>query len=302
MLITTLYRISKTSLVSFWRNRWLSLAATLIMILTLITISFFMSLLVITGKTTESLKEKVDMSVYFNESTSNDQVFAIQNLLLSRSDIKKVDYVSKEKALALWRERNKDNEKIRDVISSTDNPLPRSLEIKTQNPEDLEKINTLLSNDDYHPLIKDISYRKNKDLISRIVSITDFIKLIGWTLSLVFVLIAILIIYNTIRLTIFARSEEIAIMKLVGGSDWYVRGPFIIEGIGYGLLGALSSSVIYYFFFRFSIPVAEKYLGLSDLNSSYLGINFWAVVGLQLLLGLALGILCSMAAIRKHLR
>jgi len=302
MLITTLYRISKTSLVSFWRNRWLSLAATLIMILTLITISFFMSLLVITGKTTESLKEKVDMSVYFNESTSNDQVFAIQNLLLSRSDIKKVDYVSKEKALALWRERNKDNEKIRDVISSTDNPLPRSLEIKTQNPEDLEKINTLLSNDDYHPLIKDISYRKNKDLINRLVNITDFIKIIGWTLSLVFVLIAILIIYNTIRLTIFARSEEIAIMKLVGGSDWYVRGPFIIEGIGYGLLGALSSSVIYYFFFRFSVPVAEKYLGLSDLNSSYLGINFWAVVGLQILLGLALGVLCSMTAIRKHLK
>ena len=302
MLITTLYRISKTSLVSFWRNRWLSLAATLIMILTLITISFFMSLLVITGKTTESLKEKVDVSVYFNESTSNDQVFAIQNLLLSRSDIKKVDYVSKEKALALWRERNKDNEKIRDVISSTDNPLPRSLEIKTQNPEDLEKINTLLSNDDYHPLIKDISYRKNKDLINRLVNITDFIKIIGWTLSLVFVLIAILIIYNTIRLTIFARSEEIAIMKLVGGSDWYVRGPFIIEGIGYGLLGALSSSVIYYFFFRFSVPVAEKYLGLSDLNSSYLGINFWAVVGLQILLGLALGVLCSMTAIRKHLK
>lgn len=272
------------------------------MVLTLITISFFLSLLVITGKTTESLKDKVDMSVYFNDSTSNDQVFAIQNLLLSRSDIKKVDYVSKEKALELWRQRNKDNEKIRDVISSSDNPLPRSIEIKTQNPEDLEKINTLLSSDDYKSLIKDISYRKNKDLINRLVNITNFIKLVGWTLSFVFVLIAVLIIYNTIRLTIFARAEEIAIMNLVGGSDWYVRGPFIIEGIGYGLLGAIVSSVIYYFFFKFSVPVAERYLGLTDINSSYLGISFWGIIGLQLLLGLTLGIICSVIAIRKHLK
>lgn len=301
MIFTTLYRISKTSLIALWRNRWLSLAATLIMILTLITISFFVSLMVITDKTTESLRDKVDMSVYFNESVSNDQIFAVQNILLARSDIKSVDYISKEKALTVWRTRNKDDEKIRDVISEVNNPLPRSLEIKTDKPENLEKINSLLSGNDYKPLVKEISYKKNRDLINRLVNITTFLKIFGWSLSFIFVLIAVLIIYNTIRLTIFARSSEIEIMKLVGASDWYVRGPFVIEGMAYGLLGALVSSIIYYFAFKLSVPTAERYLGLTNLNSHYLGISFIVIVVLQFLLGLLLGVFCSVFAIRKHL-
>ncbi|MCL5410550.1 MAG: ABC transporter permease [Patescibacteria group bacterium] len=290
------------SLVSFWRNRWLSLAATLIMVLTLITISFFVSLLLITNRTTESLRDKVDMSVYFNDDTSKDQITAIQNILLSRSDIKSVDYVSKEKALESWRNRNKDNDKIRDLISDTDNPLPRSLEIKTKKPEDLDKINTFLGSKDYQSLIKEISYKKNKDLVDRLVKITNFLKISGWAMSLVFVLISILVIYNTIRLTIFARCDEIAIMKLVGASDLYVRGPFVFEGIGYGVLGAIVSSLIFTFTFRLTVPAAESYLGLSNLNSNYLGISLVIIIGLQFLVGLVLGIFCSVLAIKKHLK
>lgn len=301
MFLTTFYRITKTSVISLWRNRWLSLAATLIMVLTLFTISVFVSLLVVTNKTTQALRDKVDMTVYFNETTTKDQIFSIQNILLTRSDIKNVDYISKEKALERWKIRNKDDEKIRDVISESDNPLPRSLEVKTQNPEDLEKINTYLNGNDYKPLIRDISYRKNKDLVNRLVSITSFIKLGGYTLSGVFVLIAILIIYNTIRLTIYARSEEIEIMKLVGGSDWYIRGPFILEGVSYGILGAIISSIIFYFAFKFTIPIAENYLGLTNLNSSYLGMNMALIVLMQALAGLLLGTFCSIIAVRKHL-
>jgi cell division transport system permease protein len=289
------------SLVSFWRNRWLSLAATLIMILTLITISFFVSLLLITNKTTQSLRDKVDMAVYFDDSTSKDQITAIQNILLSRGDIKSVDYISKEKALEVWRDRNADSN-IKDLISETDNPLPRSLEIKTVNPEDLEKINSFLSTKDYQPLIKEISYKKNKQLVDRLVKITNFIKIGGWGMSMLFVLIAILVIYNTIRLTIFARSDEIDIMKLVGASDLYVRGPFVLEGMGYGLIGALVSSIIFAFTFRLTVPVAENYLGLSNLNSNYLGINLLLIILLQFVVGLMLGVFCSILAIKKHLK
>ncbi len=301
MRLISLYRIGKTAFISFWRNRWLSLAATLIMILTLVTISFFVSLLFITSRTTETLRAKVDMSVYFEDSSSKDQIFAIQNLLLSRSDIKSVDYVSKEKALEVWKLRNKDNEKIRDIITETDNPLPRSLEIKTDNPEDLEQIDTMLGSAEYKPLIKEVSYKQNKDLINRLVKITSFIKLVGWNLSLIFVIISILIIYNTIRLTIYARQEEIEIMKLVGASDWYVRGPFIIEGMAYGTIAAIFSSILYYFVLKLSIPSAEQYLGLTDLSASYIGINTLFIIFMQLLIGVFLGVLCSIVAIRKHL-
>lgn len=289
-------------MISLWRNRWLSLAATLIMVLTLLTISIFVSLLFITNTTTEALREKVDMTVYFNDSTSKDQIFAIQNTLMTRSDIKNVKYISKEEALIVWQDRNSDDEKMRNIISADDNPLPRSLEVKTQNPEDLDNINTLLSANDYTPLIKNVSYRKNKDLIDRLVKITSFIKIAGWALSTIFVIIAILIIFNTIRLTIFARSEEIEIMKLVGASDWYVRGPFIVEGLAYGILGAILSSIVFYFAFKFTVPAAERYLGLSDMNSSYLGMNIVVLITLQVIVGLLLGGFCSMWAVKRHLK
>lgn len=301
MFLITFYRISKMSLISLWRNRWLSLAATFIMILTLVTISIFASLLIVINRTTETLRDKVDMTVYFNDTTSNDQIFAIQNILVSRSDVKSADYISKDKALERWQERNKDNEKIRDIISVTDNPLPRSLEIKTQDPEDLAKIYAYLQGDDYKPLIREISYQKNKNLIDRLVRITTFIKIGGYTLSLVFVLISILIIYNTIRLTIFARSDEIEIMKLVGASDWYVRGPFIIEGVSYGLLGGIVSALILSTALHFIVPFAENYLGASNLNSSYLGMNLALIIAMQFAAGMLLGVLCSVMAIKKHL-
>lgn len=301
MFFTTLFRITRTSILSFWRNRWLSLAATLIMVLTLFIISIFLSLVLITNKTTESLREKVDLIVYFNDSTTNDQIMSIQNVLRNRSGVKMVQYISKTEALDRWKDRNKDNEKIRDVINETDNPLPRSIEVKTQNPEDLEEIYTYLSSNEYKPLVSKISYQQNRTLIDRLIKMTKFVKISGWSLSVLFVLISILIIYNTIRLTIFARSEEISIMKLVGGSDWYVRGPFIIEGIGYGFVGAFISSIIFFFTYNITVPKAESYLGLTNINSNYLGMNLVILISIQFLIGILLGTFCSVLAIRKHL-
>lgn len=301
MNLITIYRISKTALVSFWRNLWLSLAATLIMTLTLVTIAVFVSLLVVTNKTTDNLRDKADLTVYFNDSATEDQVFAIQSILSSRQDVKEVKYISKSDALVKWRERT-EGEEIQAIVSESDNPLPRSLEVKTTAPEYLESVNQYLSSDDHKTIVREISYRENKALVDRLVKITSFIKIFGYSISLVFVLIAILIIYNTVRLTIFARSDEIEIMKLVGASDLYVRGPFVIEGIAYGLLGAIISSSIFYFLFRLFIPVAERYLEVSNVNSTYLGMNITIITLVQFAVGLILGGFCSVVAIRKHLK
>ena len=301
MFFTTLYRITKTSFVSFWRNRWLSLAATLIMVLTLFIISVFSTLLTISNKTTESLRDKVDLIAYFNDSASDDQIAAIKNVIKNRSDVKSVISVSKDEALARWKERNREDTKLRDAIDENENPLPRSLEIKTTDPEDLSIINDYLSSQEYKPIISKISYQKNKDLIDRLLRVTKVIKIAGWSLTCIFILISILIIYNTIRLTIFARSEEIEIMKLVGGSDWYVRGPFIIEGFSYGILGALISSLFYFFIFKTTIPTVENFLGLANMNSNYIGINMWLIILLQFFVGLILGTLCSVVAIKRYL-
>ena len=305
MTTISLYRIFKTSLISLWRNRWLSLAATLVMFLTLFSISFFASLLIVTNKTTDTLKSKVDMSVYFNDSASKDQIYALQNILLSRSDIKSADYISKEKALAVWQERYADNEKLRDAVSETDNPLPRSLGIKTNQPEDLEAINTFLNSSDYKPLIREVSYKNSKDLIDKMMKLTTMTRNIGWFISALFILISILIIYNTIRLTIYTRSEEIEIMKLVGASDLYIQGPFIADGAGYGLIGAIVTSIIFFTFSQLAQPSIFNYLELSNY-SDYLGRygfnNFGLIFLFQLIVGVTLGVTCSLLAIKKHLK
>ncbi len=301
-LLTTIRRITKTALISLWRNRWLSLAATLVMVLTLFTVSFFVCLLIMVNSTTSVLRSKVDISVYFNESVSNDQIFSIENTLLARSDVKSVDYISKEKALEVWRSQNTDNTQLRDIINDSYNPLPRSLEIKTEQPEDLDAVNTFLSSADYKPLIKEISYRKNKDLVDRLIKITTFIKYLGWILSALFIVISVLIIYNTIRLTIYARSEEIDIMKLVGASDWYVQGPFILEGVVYGILAAVMSSFVLYLAARLFLPAAGNYLGVANVSTLISGISFTVIILIQILAGVVLGTLCSVFAVKKHLR
>jgi len=301
-LLTTIKRITKTAFVSLWRNNWLSLAATLVMVLTLFTVSFFVCLMIMVNSTTSMLRSKVDISVYFSDSVSNDQIFKIENTLLARSDVKSVTYVSKEKALEIWKSQNSDNTQLRDIISSDYNPLPRSLEIKTEQTEDLDAVNSFLSSKDYKPLIKEISYRKNKDLVDRLIKITNFIKYVGWTLSILFVVISVLIIYNTIRLTIYARCEEIDIMKLVGAGDWYVQGPFILEGVAYGVVAAIFSSLILYLAAHFSLPAAGNYLGIANIDAIVAGISFWAIILSQLIVGVFLGTVCSVWAVKKHLK
>jgi cell division transport system permease protein len=305
MFFTTIYRVLKTSVFSLWRNRWLSLAASLIMVLTLFSISFFISLLIITKITNESLKSRVDIVVYFNESTSKDQIFSIQNNLQARPEVKSIYFVSKEEALKRWQERNTDNDKIKNLITEEDNPLPRSLEVKTEQLEQVEPLYNYLNSEEFKPLIKEISYQKNKKVIDRMMKLTKFTAYAGWGVSFVFILISVLVIYNTVMLTIFARKEEIEIMKLVGASDFYLHGPFLIEGLSYGLVGAIASSVIFYFVTNFLKPGVFDYLELYSyynmLDSTGMS-NFWVILGFQLVVGLFLGALCSMLAIRKHLK
>jgi len=113
-------------------------------------------------------------------------------------------------------------------------------------------------------------------------------------------LVSVLIVYNTLRLTIYNRSDEIEIMKLVGASNSYVRAPFMIEGMAYGFLGAIISSIIFYTVYQMSLPPAEQYLEISGLSSSLFE-SLWLIIVLQFAIGLIMGALCSMVAMRRYL-
>ncbi|MCX6810154.1 MAG: permease-like cell division protein FtsX [Candidatus Berkelbacteria bacterium] len=293
-------RIFKMSILSFWRNRLLSLATTVIIVLALFIISVFSLTIIVANKAASALRDKVDLTVYLKDADTLDQVDTLEEIVKSRPEVKSLKFLSKDDALAVWQQSHADNSDIANVISATDNPLPRSFEIQTVSPEQIETVANFLDNQDYASLIQEISYKRTKDIVDRLVRITGFISTLGLTLSLIFMLVSVLIVYNTLRLTIYSRSDEIEIMKLVGASDSYVRAPFMIEGMAFGFIGAIISSIIFYTVYHFSLPPAENYLGIADLSSS-LSKSLWLIIASQFVIGLVMGALCSLVAMRQYL-
>ena len=296
-------RIFKLGIINFWRNRWLSLAATLVMTLTLLIISVFSIMTLVISKTTESIRSRMDISVYFNDSATVDQIVDIQKQLAARSDVKEVKYISKEEALAIFKQQQ-EGKKISELINSNENPLPRSLEIKATQPEFLDDINQFVSKKEFQPLIHNVSYQENKTIIERLLGLTSFIKKIGWIASGIFVLISVLVILNTIRLTILTRKDEIEVMRLVGASDNFIKIPFVVEGSLYGIIATIIATILIRIGVSAVSPLIERYLGI-DMSARLMRFfsgNFLTIIGLELIVGIVIGIGCSLISIRRYLK
>ena len=299
----TFIRVTKLGVVNFWRNRWLSLAATLVMTLTLLIISIFTIMTLVIGKTTDSIRSKMDISVYFNDATTVDQIVEFQHKIAARSDVKEVRYVSKEEALTIFKSQQA-GKNVAELIDPNENPLPRSLEVKTIEAESLDQVATFLGQTEFAPMIHSISYKENKVVIDRLIGMTTFLKKIGWLFSAVFVLISILVILNTIRLTILARKDEVEIMRLVGANSIFIKVPFIIEGLLYGFIATIVATILIKIGMQIITPMINQYLGTSvslQMNSFFSG-NFLAIIGLELLVGIVIGVGCSLISIRKYLK
>lgn len=296
-------RVMKLGLTNFWRNRWLSLAATLVMTLTLLIIGIFILMNIVINKTTDSIREKMDISVYFKDSASIDDIVNLQQQIASRSDVKEVKYVSKEEALVNFNAQEK-GKQVANLISANENPLPRSLEIKAQQAENLNTIADFVSQDQYKKMVHSVSYQDNKLVIDRLIGMTTFLKRIGWVFSAIFVLISVLVISNTIKLTIFTRKDEIEIMRYVGANDSFIKVPFIIEGFLYGLIATVIAVIIIKLGVIFLSPMMTKFLGI-DLSVKMVGFfssSFLGIVGVELLIGIAIGIGCSLISIRRYVK
>ena len=291
------------SLKSFWRNSWLSLTGTLVMTITLVIISFFFILSITVNKTATTLKDKINIVVYFKDEATNEQLTDVQKLLESRPDVEMVVYVSKDEAKDRFVEMKHFGDELSSIFSVDENPLPRSLEVKPVKAEDTEKLFNYLKDPSFTPLFQKISYEENKVIIDRLLMITSFFKTAGLTMSIIFVLISFLIIYNTIKLAIFSRRDEIEIMRLVGATDIFVKFPFIVEGMIYGILATIVASFLVYFGYIVLAPALTSYLGDIDVGlAGFIGGNLPLIVIGQLLLGLALGAFCSWLATRRYVK
>ncbi|RJO59948.1 ABC transporter permease [candidate division WS5 bacterium] len=305
-MFTTFYRLIKTGFTNFLRNGWLSLASTIIMTLTLITISIFLILNIVLTQGIQTIQDKIDISVYLNDNAKGQIVLDLQEELSNNKDVKKVRYISKDEAKQRYQERFKNNPQLKESLEgSGENPLPASLEVKTYDPEKLESLLPVFEKEEYKSAVRKVSYKDNKEVIDRLFKATEFIKKIGWGLGAAFIITSLIIIFNTIRTAIYTHRDEIEIMKLVGANPWFIRWPFLIEGILYGVLGTLLALIAISITLRLLAVSFNTYFGEGDTGDQVFGFllkNLATLIVLMLGVGIAIGVTSSSVAIRKYLK
>lgn len=302
MWTTTFKRIIKSGLKNFWRNGWLSAATISVMVLTLIVISTLLMVNLVAGVVLNNLQEKIDISVYFKSEAPEEDILIVKSQLEKLVEVKRVDYISREDALLKFRERHQDNPYlIQSLQELGENPLEASLNIKAGDPSQYERISDFLEGISYSTVIDKVDYRQNKEVIDRLSNIIINVKLIGLSLSGILILIVILVTFSAIRLAIYSAREEIKVMRLVGANNWFIRGPFVVEGALYGIISSLITLAILYPIFWALSPKLSGFLSISNFFA-YFQANFWAFLALLLGLGVILGIVSSFLAMRKYLR
>lgn len=303
----TFSRIISTGAVNFVRNAWLAIAAMAVMIVTLTIVLFSLIANATFANTIQQITDKIDISVYLKDEVTPEQRAKLLKEIKALPNVERVTFVSKEEVLAKYLKENAGNAELMSAVSETDNPLPATIQIKPRDLNKLEEIKRYLSQKDITALQSDEpSYSGDrKEAIDRITHATNILQRAGVIAVLVFAIISVLIIFNTIQMAIFNRRDELTIMRLLGASTWYIRGPFVVESIIYGVLSALISVLLIHSLFVASRSTLEaSSLGLLDINysSEFFQKKFLWLLLLQLGVGILIGAASSIVATRRYLK
>ncbi len=303
----TVERIIKNGVVGFGRNVWLAIAAIAMMGITLTILLFAIISNATFNHTIDDLTSHIDVVEYLKDSVTPAQRDKQIGQLKQLPNVKSVQYTSKEQALKSYEADNVNNPTLLAAISETDNPLPASIEIKPVDPNKLQDIQNFLTKPVQQNLQSDpTSYSGDrKAAIDNITSATHFFQQAGIVGIIVFIIISMLIIFNTIRMAIFNRRDELIIMRLLGATPAYIRGPFIVETMLYGAVAASISLIIVWGLFKVaSSTLQASSLGLLDIgySSDYFNKHLVSILTLQILVGILIGAASSAIATRRYLK
>jgi cell division transport system permease protein len=303
----TLWRVIHTGIVNFIRNVTLATAAIAVMVVTLTIVLFSVITNATFTNTIAQITNKIDISVFLKDSDTPAQTQQLIAKIKKLPNVKSVTYLDKAAALRQYEAQNAGNQQLLTSISVTSNPLPATILIKPVDLNRIQDIKTFLVKPDVAALQSDQpSYSGDrKEAIDKITHATDVLRKIGVITVVVFTVICALIIFNTIQMAIFNRRDEISIMRLLGATTSYIRGPFIVESAIYGLLSAVFSVLIVNAaFLASSNALQASSLGLLDINyaNQYFDAHFWQLLTIQLMLGIVLGAASSTIATRRYLK
>jgi len=296
------YYFSET-FVSFKRNFLMGFTAITTVAITLFIVGFFTVLVYDIQGIINSIRSQVELAVYLEDNITPELKQYIEDEILSWEETDSITFVSKEQALERFKQQNEGSEILKEIQG---NPLPASYEITLTDPESVELVALRFMDKDanYIEGVNDVVY--GQTYVRRLFSITAIIGTIGMLIIVVLLLATIVLIFNTIRLSIYARRKEIEVTKLVGASNWFVRMPFLFEGFFEGFFGSIISAVLLYFLGRFLLIRGERVIvdtmrikDLAILGSD--NIIIYIYIGILVLGGL-LGIISSAIALRRYIK
>jgi len=305
-MLTGIRRIIRAGFIGFWRNAYVSLASIFVLTVTLFVMGSTMFVDQLLTTSLQTLQQKVDINVHFDPAASQDDIDAILREVESLPDVALVTYTSREDSLAKYREENQNNEIALQALEQLDdNPLGANVAIQAQETSQYENIANFLEEKKQAetaqtPVISTINYQDNKGSIDTLSAIIQNVEKATFIAMMVLMVAAVLITFNTIRLAIYTSREEISIMRLVGASNMYIRGPFMLQGVMYGLVAGVFAMLILYPILVWLGPPTEAFFGFNLFT--YFVSNFSYIFSIIVGIGVALGLVSSILAISRYLR
>ncbi len=301
-MATSFLRILKYGFQSFWRNGWLSMATVLVMVLALMTLEGLLLFDVMTSAAVTSIQDKIDIAVYFKRSSAEDDMLALKKAVEKLPEVKLVEYVSSDEALEDFKAKHANDPTINQALAElSQNPLLASINIKANDPNQYAGIASYLDKSAPSGLIEKVTYSQNKGAIDRLNKFVDTLNRMGLATTLFLAFAASLVAFNTIRLAIYSNRDEIGIMRLVGASNTFIKGPYLVTGIMYGFFGVLVALI----FMAPVMNIVDPYIShlVPEVHlETYFYANIFSLFGYMLLFGAALGFISSWIATRRYLK
>ena len=288
--------IATTAAQGFWRNPVMSLASTFTVGLMLLLFAFFLA----TDRGLQAavgvLEAKVELALFLEDDARVSDVLDLRSRIEADPAVSRVDYITKEQAMARLVDIASKRPDIQIVDTST-NPLQASLEVKLAHAQDAPRVTAALREEIGKGVVSDVV--DNPQVVDKLLTITRVLSFGGLAVLAMMLVVALFVIVNTIRIAVHARRDEIEIMKLVGATDWFVRWPFILEGMLVGALGAVAATAVV---LVAAGPVMNAMVSFIEILPLSFGSTFvWQLVGSVFALALAVGGGGAMLSVRAHL-
>jgi len=238
MKIRTVEHFIREVFVSLKRNNWMSFASIGTVAVSLLILGMFLIVVLNLNKMAASLESQVQISVYLHDDLKQKDIDRIEGKIKDFQGIETIKYIDKDKALERFKDRLGDQKFLLTALGDT-NPLPNAFEVTVQRPDFVKTLSESISQIDGVE-----SAKFGQDVVEHLFDLTRMVRLFGLGIMLVLAGATVFIISNTIRLTVFARRKEIAIMKYVGATDWFIRWPFLLEGMVLGFFGGAIATII----------------------------------------------------------